>query len=186
VTAQTVNAVNKVMQQRLIRGCPVIVADSVGQADLRGKTLIVSSKGPVKCNRGGRCAGDWCVGLAVFLADPKSSKKDKKMGWRKDTAKVCLTHIKDENGDLVVPPPFARQQTALRPRPSTRLPDPPPTNGCVTHPTEVTWADLAEAHSAGDLERLALLARALKAQSEILKSTVIESQTKLIEHLTGK
>jgi len=181
VTAQTVN---KVMQQRLTRGTPVVVAESFGQAKLRGKTMIVTSKGPVKCNKGGRCAGDWCVGLAVFVADAKSSRKDKKMGWRSNTKKVCLTHLKDEGGVLVLPPPLIHQTPDLPTPARLRLDDVTGTPGNGGSIEDVTWADLAEAHRAGDLERLAMLSRMLKSQTEILKTKVIDCQARLIGHLT--
>jgi hypothetical protein len=185
--------VNKVMKQRLTRGTPVIVADSFGQAKLRGKSRIVTSKGPVKCNKGGRCAGDWCVGLAVFVADPKSAKKDKKMGWRANTTKICLTHLKDEGGVLVLPPPLLRQEPEQPLRllaehaqrfEGLEVSDPEDVGSSSVG--EVTWADLAEAHRAGDLNRLALLARQLKSQTEGLKSKVIATQGRLIESLTGE
>lgn len=98
----------KVMEQRLVRGTPVVIADSFGQAHLRGQRQVVASKGPVKCNGKGRCAGDWCIGLAVFVTDPETVNDDKDMGWRSGTTKVCLTHLKDEGGNLVLPPPAMR------------------------------------------------------------------------------
>jgi hypothetical protein len=128
--------------------------------------------------------------LAVFVAEAKSAKKDKKMGWRANTVKVCLTHLKDEQGVLLLTPPLLQQPAALATltgRPSVRLAEevaPPAGNGQVTG--EVTWADLAAAHQSGNIDALALLARALKAQAEDLKSKVISSQTKLIENLTRK
>lgn len=186
------STVNKVMKQRLTRGTPVIVAESFGQAKLRGKSRIVTSKGPVKCNKGGRCAGDWCVGLAVFVADPKSAKKDKKMGWRANTTKICLTHLKDEGGVLLLPPPLLQEpEQPLRllaehakKFDGLEIVDPEEL-GNGSSPSEVTWSDLAEAHRAGDLNRLALLARQLKSQTESLKSKVIAAQGRLIESLTG-
>jgi len=192
VTAQTVK---KVMQQRLTRGTPVIVAESFGQAKLRGVDMIVASKSTVKCNGGTRCAGPWCAALAVFVTSPSSSKEEKEMGWRGGTTKICLTHLKDDGGVLFVPPPIARQRTEQKvltetylrserfPVSEVKLPEAPPSNGNgLTH--EVTWADLAEAHRSGDLDKLALLARKLKAKTETLKSKVIAAQDKLIATLT--
>lgn len=157
----------ELMRQRLTRGTPVIIADSFGKAELRGDHMIVTSKGPVDCNKGGRCAGDWCVGLAVFVADPSNSKRDKKMGWRSGGRKVCLTHLKDTEGNLVLPPPLIRQTV---PRPEVG--------------DEVSWADLAEAHRSGDLDRLAKLARRLKNHNEKLKTHVIDLQEELLDQLS--
>lgn len=180
----TVQTAKKVMRQRLTRGTPVVIADSFGQAKLRGAKKIVASKGPVKCNKGGRCAGEWCIGLAVFVADPNTVNTDKKMGWRGNTAKVCLTHLKDNQGVLVLGP---------SPAPQNRLPDVEPTPGVVeqvqpvngngSHFSVVTWDDLAKAHQDGDINRLALMARKLKTDNERLKGKVIEAQDKLIAQL---
>jgi hypothetical protein len=179
------------MRQRLPRGTPVIVGDSFGTAALRSKSVVVTSKGPVKCNGKGRCAGDWCVGLAVFVASASSTKKDKKMGWRSKTKKVCLTHLKDEQGVLIVPPPLLRQRAAPVPAaPVSRIKgllpeqEEKPANGNGHRFSVVTWDDLAKAHHDGDITRLALMARKLKTDNEKLKGRVIEAQEKLIEHLT--
>lgn len=186
----TTQTVNKVMRQRLNRGTTVIVTDSLsfGQVKLRGKRLVVTSKGPVKCNGKGRCAGDWCIGLAVFVSDKKTAKEDKEMGWRKGTSKICLTHIKDQDGVLIVPPPLLTPREAPVPALPSRVKDLVETNGNGTGVSvgEVTWADLAAAHQDGDVNQLALLARDLKAQTESLKTTVIVSQARLIESLTRK
>lgn len=189
----TTQTMNKVMQQRLTRGTTVIVTDSLSfsQVKLRGKHLLVTSKGPVKCNKGGRCAGPWCVGLAIFVSTEKAAKQDKKMGWRKNAAKICLTHIKDQDGVLIVPPPILKKKkkkkASVLARPS-RINSLIETNGNGTGVSigEVTWADLAAAHQEGDIDQLALLARALKVQTGSLKTTVIESQARLIESLTRK
>jgi len=180
----------EMLAQRLTRGQKVIVAESYGKANLRGKQMIVTSKSTVPCNGGGRCAGKWCVGAAIFATDVKSSKEDKEMGWRGGSAKICLTHLKDSEGVLLVPPPLLAQVTpAILARPSSRLNEvvvEPSNNGDggTHHDTEVTWDDLADAHRSGDLNRLALLARTLKTQTEELKSKVISTQTKLIESYT--
>ena len=178
--AQTVN---KVMQQRLTRGTPVIVGESFGRAKLRGKNQIVTSKGPVKCNKGGRCAGDWCIGMAVFVAAANSAKKDKKMGWRANTTKICLTHLKDSDGELILPPPLLRQRATpeLSSFEGIEISE-PESNGSGTG--EVSWSDLAEAHRSGDVDQVAVLARRLKARTEELKTRVIDLQGRLLEHVT--
>lgn len=179
MTAQTVKTV---MEQRLIRGTRVMIADSFGKADLRGKEMIVASKGPVKCNGKGRCAGDWCIGLAVFLADPDSLHEDKEMGWRGGTTKVCLTHVKDNEGHLLLAPPalqIAQQALASTPKPKE------PTTS-APHEGVVTWEDLAQTVADRDWNLLTHLARKLKRENEDLKVKVIETQAKLIETLEAR
>jgi hypothetical protein len=180
VTAQTVK---EVLGQRLIRGTRVTVADSFGKADLRGAEMIVASKGPVKCNGKGRCAGDWCEGLAVFLADPETLNEDKEMGWRGGTVKVCLTHLKDSDGHLVLAPPALQiAQAALAPRPAAAAPA-APAQELPTHEGVVTWEDLANADADRDYRLMVFLARKLKRESEELKTKVISLQEKLIATL---
>ena len=184
--------VKKVMQARLTRGASVVIADSFGTPALRGKKMVVTSKGPVKCNGKGRCAGDWCCGFAIFVSDTKSAKKDKEMGWRGGSKKICLTHVKDKDGVLLVPPPLLnpkpRRETAPA-RSSSRISGfVAETNGggsSETHTGEVTWGDLAQAVQAGNLKQVAHFARLLKVENESLKSQVIEAQSKLIAHLTA-
>jgi len=186
VTAQTVK---KVMQQRLTRGTPVMIADSFGKAKLRGTKAIIASKGPVKCNKNGRCAGDWCVGLSVFVASPKSLNQDKEMGWRGGTTKVCLTHLKDNQGVLVLAPPVLQGQRRIpEVTPTVEAPAEiaKPANGNGSRFTVVTWEDLASANQDGDINRLALMARKLKTDNERLKGRVIEAQDKLIEQLSPR
>ena len=189
------SATEELLAQRLTRGQKLIVADSYGKPKLRGKQLIVTSKSTVTCNGGGRCAGPWCVGSAIFVTDVKSSKEDKEMGWRGGSVKICLTHLKDNDGVLLVPPPLLNQLAtppvfvARAAVGSSRLDEAVAetlgnSNGSAHHDGEVTWDDLADAHKAGDLNRLALLARTLKVQTEELKSKVISTQTKLIESIT--
>jgi hypothetical protein len=180
--------VKKVMQQRLTRGTPVRIADSFGQAKLRGAERIIASKGPVKCNKGGRCAGDWCAGLAVFVADPKTMNEDKEMGWRGGTTKVCLTHVKDAQGALVLAPPSLRPHNRLPETlaESTVAERPTNGNGNGKHSVVVTWNDLAVATQNGHINRLAFMARQLKADNERLKGMVIDAQEKLIAELSAR
>jgi len=192
---RTRSATEELLSQRLTRGQKLIVADSYGKPKLRGQQLVVTSKSTVDCNGGGRCAGKWCVGSAIFVTDVKSAKEDKEMGWRGGSVKICLTHLKDNDGVLLVPPPLLNQtaaKTVFTPRPSigrSRLDNVVAESlgnddGSARHSAEVTWDDLADAQKAGDLNRLALLARTLKVQTEELKSKVISTQTKLIESIT--
>jgi hypothetical protein len=169
--------VAELLSQRLIRGNSVVVADSFGKAANRGQTMIVASKTTVKCNGKGRCAGDWCIGLSVFLTKKSSSKKDKEMGWRGGTVKVCLTHLKDEEGRLLLTPPALR--AAVAPVTSTDR----PANARIEHEGVVTWEDLACASADRDLDLVIFLARKLKSENEKLKSKVIEAQDNLIEGL---
>ena len=117
----TAQMVNDALKQRLLRGTSVFIAESFGQAKLRGKNMIVSSKGTVECNGGDRCAGDWCAGLAVFVGTPESFKKDKKLAWRKGQIKICLTHVKDNGGALLVSPPLLHRPTSTAETPLVRL-----------------------------------------------------------------
>jgi len=167
--------VKKVLEQRLTRGARVTVADSFSKATMRGSEQIVASKGPVKCNGKGRCAGDWCAGLAVFVTDPTANNEDKEMGWRGGTTKVCLTHLKDEDGELLVAPPTLCRER----RPSSSANSAP-------HEGVVTWEDLANVVADGDFNALVQLARALKRENEVLKTQVIEAQSDLIGRLRKK
>ncbi len=185
--------VKKVMQQRLTRGTPVIVADSFKEAKLRGSKMVVASKSTVKCNKGERCAGLWCAGLAVFVTTKRASKTDKEMGWRGGTTKVCLTHLKDKDGVLVLPPPMAQQTAPRTDYPSPRFADLEVTvveekssssNG-DGQPSEVTWIALSHAVASGNLEQIAFMARALKSENDLLKSKVILAQDRLLAQLTG-
>lgn len=183
----TASTVSKVMEQRLIRGTRVVVADSYGNPKFRGKTLVVASKSTVKCNGKGRCAGDgsWCVGKAVFLVTESSSRKDKKMGWRKGAEKICLTHLKDEGGVLLVPPPLTRQAASPL-SDSVRMSDtldPNTTTGAPVVSSEVTWDAIARAHQSGNIDEVAQLARVLKARTEELKTRVIHLQDEMLERL---
>jgi hypothetical protein len=162
----------------LIRGNTVVVADSFGQADLRGAKLIVASKGLVRCNRKGRCAGTWCIGKAVFVTSPNTNKDDKHMGWRSGTNKICLTHLKDEEGNLILPPQALRVMKEALDRPLPQQDTP------IVGP--VTWDDLANTVSERDWVRLTTLARRLKRENEVLQQRVIEVQDKLIEHLNTR
>ncbi len=181
--------VKDMMQQRLQRGTPVVVADSLAlpNAKIRGKELLVASTGPVKCNKGGRCEDPTrCIGLAVFLATPEVVKKEKRgrkrMGWRKGAAKLCITWLSDTDGNLILPKSLAETAKTTRRRKS-RIAE---TNGNGEEIREVSWSDLAEAYAADDIESLSLMARSLKAETESLKSKVIAAQDRLIESLAPR
>ena len=190
----------------------MIVADSFGKRDVRGKKVIVASKATVKCNKGNRCAGYWCAGFAVFVTQPakkktptkgKKGKAKEEMGWRGGTTKICVTHLKDMDGVLILPPPVERQRQTIPTE--SRIVMPIRLKGEVDHaaaevahaevahaaangngkPGEVTWADLSHAHASGNLEALGYMARALKAETEKLKTKVIAAQDRLLIHLTG-
>lgn len=178
MTAQTVK---KVMEQRLIRGTPVIVADSFGKAALRGEHMIVASKGPVKCNGRGRCAGEWCAGLSVFVSKPNTNNEDKEMGWRGGTTKICLTHLKDGDGLLVIAPPALRSVRS-------RITAPPAVGGETSLAVDgvVTWEALACAVADQDWALLTRIARTLKRENEGLKNRVIEVQNELIGQLQAR
>ena len=160
----SVSTVKKVLEQRLIRGTKVVVAESFEKGALRGKTLVVASKQVVTCKKGGRCAGNWCVGLAVFATNASNFKKDKKLAWRTGAHKICLTHLTDEDGELFLPPSaISVAQEAL------------------VEPQVVTWEDLACASADQDVHALVNIARRLKRENEQLVRKVIEVQNQLIE-----
>jgi hypothetical protein len=175
----TTATVNEVMQQRLTRGTPVLIADSFGRAKMRGAKMIVASKSTVKCNQGGRCAGNWCIEAAVFVTEPACVSEDKQMAWRRNTVKICLTHLKTDQGALILPPPVLEVPSELKGPLSTLAAS---ANG--RRGSHVTWEELAEAHRSGNLDRLAHLARRLKADTESLVRKVVEAQDRLIEALT--
>lgn len=168
----------KEMEQKLIRGTQVTIADSFGQAHLRGSKQIVASKGPVKCNGKGRCAGDWCIGLAVFLTDPETKNDEKEMGWRSGTTKVCLTHIRDAEDNLVLPPPAMRVASAALESPAGVLPRVETADN-----SPVSWEELAQVCSERDLARLILLSRRLKRENEGLRQKLIDTQERLLSRL---
>ena len=152
--------------------------------------MEVASKSTVKCNKSGRCAGDWCLGLAVFVTDPavEFDEDDDAMGWRRGTNKICITHLKDMTGSLIVPPPVevpsSLAQEFAGDRISRTMANEPvvePNNGVRSK--IVTWQMLAEAHAKGDANLLAHLARQLKTENETLVRRVIDAQGHLLDRL---
>ena len=107
------------------------------------------------------------------------------MGWRANTTKICLTHLKDAEGTLILPPPLLTQRREVAVPDVDRFKEVE-----VSEPTgngsdiEVSWSDLAEAHRSGDVNALALLARRLKTRTEELKTRVIDLQERLLEQVT--
>lgn len=173
------------LKQLLVRGAKVQIGDGYGDPALRSKTMVVASKTTVPCKGSAgvnRCRGPWCVGLAVFLTSPESYNDDKKLAWRRNTVKVCLTHLKDENGALLVPPPL--RHSHVEEQPLTRLAA-EVESAHKTSGADVTWSDLAAAHQAGDLNRLAIYARLLKQDNENLRQKTLALQEKVIDHLTA-
>jgi hypothetical protein len=89
----------------LVRGATVVVGETFSDEELHGAKMKIASKGVVKCNGGKRCADNAaCVGLALFLTDPKTfdPEPDGNTGWRSNTTKICLTHLKDTNGKALL------------------------------------------------------------------------------------
>jgi len=182
----------------IARETRLVIADSYNDEEYRGRTLKVWSKGTVKCNGRGRCGGDHCIGLAVFLTD-LSRKDDGSAGWRSNTIKVCLTHLLTEDGDPLVPPgtprPAEEDETAEKPKAEKKgktkkakapapeaAPEAPPTDngGSGGNGVVVSWEELAEAAQSRDTTRIAQLARLLKAENERLLVQLIQVQQKLI------
>ena len=154
----------------------MVVGNSYSKSAYHGKTMVVASKNTVPCRGGGRCAGDWCEALSVFLVEESTVLDDQKMGWRKGSIKVCLTHLKTEDGKLILPPPGLEGED----KPLTALAQ---SDQEVVEVDTVTWSDLAEAHASGNLNQLAYLARKLMSENEVLSRKVIEAQDKLIQVL---
>lgn len=177
------------LSHTLIRGARVKIGDSFADEKLRGVETTIRSKGLVTCNGRGRCAGDWCIGSAVFVVDPnvdQTSEDGKKAGWRHGAAKVCLTHLLTTEGERVLPPeatvvnldPVEVEDS--EPQPKTPAPTyitPEPLPGIVT------WVALAEAHAKGDTNGLANMARALKAENENLVRRLVDAQDREIARL---
>lgn len=178
--------VDQVMKHRLTRGSPVVVAESFKRTSLRGATMLVASKGVVKCNKGGRCAGDWCIGQAVFVMSEKAYNEESKMGWRSGTTKVCLTHLRDTEGEKLLPLALV---TVAMPSLPDLVPEPESDNGIDVK--VVTWEALSQAYQGNNIQLVMILARKLKTDNEKLQANlvesqgqVIETQEKLIAHLT--
>jgi hypothetical protein len=90
------------LSEVLVRDAKVVVGDT--HKEHAGETMVVASKGTVPCNGKGKCAGDNCVGLAVFVTDQDyAANPDPTKGWRHNTAKICLTHLQDEDGNPLIP-----------------------------------------------------------------------------------
>ena len=123
----------------------------------------------------------------MFVADPSTMNEEKEKGWRGGTTKVCLTHLKDEHGVLVLAPPTLTARQPVRRLPglitdSGKL-EAVSFNGNGTASAVVTWDDLVAAHQDGDINRLATIARQLKSDNERLKGKVIEAQDRLLATL---
>jgi hypothetical protein len=167
------------LSQFLARGTPVIIADSFGKPKLRGAKMMVASKSTVKCNKKGRCAGNWCLGLSAFVADPDTVNDEKDMGWRQGTTKVCLTHLKDKDGNLVLPPPPPAMRVAQDAIEKAQAPRP-----VRSEAGPVSWDELAHTVADKDLPHLAFLARRLKTENDDLQRKVLVLQEKVIAQLT--
>ena len=182
-------SLKKALKTSLRREGKIKVSDTYPREDLRGKTLTIASKGTTVCNGKGRCASDaHCIGLSVFVTDPvvpaAKAKKDKKIGWRHGTVKICLTHLKDEDGKGLIPldvPLPARQKRTPRSdvsEPFATLPL--PTNG-GTGIRGVSRERIDEAHALGDVSALATYARLLKSEHEKMALRLVNAQAKLLE-----
>ena len=119
----------KGLKASLKREGKIKVGDSYPREDLVGKTLTIASKTVTVCNGAGRCASEaHCIGLSLFATDPQvpkaKPKKDKKIGWRHGTVKICLTHLMTTKGEPLIPldvAPLARvKRTSANPPQDTR------------------------------------------------------------------
>lgn len=192
-------SLKKSLKALLVRDGTVRVSKNYSEVeDLRGKKLTIASKGTTVCNGKGRCASeDHCVGLSVFVTDPKvpAAKKtgDKKIGWRHGTVKICLTHLEDESGipfiDLDQPlPPRGKRTGKSKDSKAVsgieELPNrvfEPVGNGKPQTLVGVTWQELAYAHQEQDTDLLATYCRTLKAEHEKMALRLLNAQAKLLE-----
>ena len=165
------------LMHELIRGTRLKVGPSYSRGALKpGTEVVVASRATIRCNKGGRCAGPHCTGLAVFVALPDDAEKEggKDHGWLRNTQKVCLTHLLDATGQPLIP--LAEQEPSTAPEETpmalNRL------NG--TLPKSITWEHLAEVAQEGDKEKIIKVARALKAEVESLQREVIFCQREVI------
>jgi len=188
-------SLKKTLKASLKREGKVQVSGSYPREDLQGKTLTIASKGTTICNGKGRCASEaHCIGLSVFVTDPQvpaaKSKKDKKIGWRHGTVKICLTYLQDnETSKALIPldkplPARAKRSKSTLP-PQDRLAETlgeswSAGNGHSTV-VGVTWQELAEAHAAQDIEVLAGFCRRLKSEHEKMALRLVNAQAKLLE-----
>jgi len=164
------------IDQRLVRGTTVSVMSSyVEKPELGGITTTLRSKKPVPCNGKGKCAGDHCVGKAVFVDDP-TVEPIEGSGWRHGTAKICLTYILDENNAPILP--TETLDTCGLEVESREVNEDP------YHSDEVLWQELAHAHTNQDTDLLAFLARKLKKENEQLTRKLLATQSRLIESLS--
>lgn len=170
---------------RLVRGATVVIGPTFDQQELRGKEMVLRSKGMVPCNKKGRCAGDHCVGKAVFVTEPDYQEKEG-AGWRDGTTKVCLTHLVDEHGEPLIPfnedvlePADGSSENRAALSSGSRPALPPVRTAPNNLPPQagegVTWQALAEAAKERDTERLIVIARALKTENEILARRLINA-----------
>jgi hypothetical protein len=91
--------------EKLVRGASVVVGESFPDAELHNVEMRVASKGVVACKGGKRCAeGVACRGLALFVTDPASfdAVSDGSKGWRHGKVKICMTHLKDTEGNALL------------------------------------------------------------------------------------
>jgi len=188
-------SLKKSLKALLVRDGTVKVSKNYSEVeDLRGKKLTIASKGTTVCNGKGRCASeDHCLGLSVFVTDPKvpAAKKtgDKKIGWRHGTVKICLTHLEDESGapliDIDQPVPTrakrAGKSKSVNPAELPNRVFVPANNGKPQSLVGVTWQELAYAHQGKDVDLLATYCRTLKSEHEKMALRLINAQAKLLE-----
>jgi len=197
----SIKTLTKSLQERLVRGTVVNVANTCQNKRVRGKQTAVVSKKLSTCN-GKTCAEGEnvpdCNGLGVFVDNLKRRSKatEEESGWRAFTTKVCLTHILDEDGvplletgkqsdPEVAEPEVAEPEVAPKVEPSNngsgRLPKAAvPTPETLPLHETVTWEQLATTLADKDFDALAILARRLKAEGEVQARRLIDAQDKVI------
>lgn len=174
----------------------VVIGDSYSDESIHGERVEIISKGPVVCNKKGRCADEsQCIGAkgALFVRDPnyKPTGDEAPTGWRTGTLKICLTHLRNEHGAALLPDAPVVQTVVEKKVPRKKKTS---DNADVAITTEtlpapahamVTWEALAHAAQSRNPEQLALLARQLKSENEMLVRSLLEAQRKVILALEG-
>jgi hypothetical protein len=155
----------KSLGERLVKGASVKIAQNHEREDFRGLVTQVGSNGLVACSPG--CDLPGCVERAVFVVDPSVEPKEK-AGWRHGKAKICLTQILDAaTGEHLIPVAEPAKSAETQQTEQDQQPG-------------VSWESLARAHARKDINKLAMLARALKTENESLFRRLVDAQAQLL------
>ncbi len=175
------------IDQTLVRGASVTVSSTYTEKpELAGITTTLRSKKPVHCNKKGKCAGDHCIGKAVFVNDP-TVEPIEGSGWRHGTAKICLTHIIDSDSIPILLPEstvVGEPVSDLVPETYGFYAESREVNEDPYHTGQVLWQDLAHAAADRDTDLLVFLARKLKKENEQMTRQLLDAQARIIGTLS--